>query len=112
VQGIVKNKRKVFVLCRLWDILRIRNTGEIIIMERACGNRSSDIHWYIKGFGLKSIAQKAERKGYEISVYNHRKNTIIKIKGTINRRLPSNIYGKQCGERILQNEFYIGTLVS
>lgn len=87
-----------------------RNTNEIVVVEEEAEIVRKIFDLYLSGYGLKAIAKKLNDEGIKSPQYYQNK--------MYNKRLPSNkpeITGRYLWvnttiKRILQNEFYIGTV--
>ncbi len=88
-----------------------KNTGEIIIMEEPAEIVRQIFNWYIKGYGLKSIAQMLNEKDMKSPSY-YQKKYYNKNQGYHKPKITfQHLWENNAVKRILQNEFYIGTLV-
>jgi site-specific DNA recombinase len=88
-----------------------KNTGEVVVVDETASIVKQIFDWYVDGYGLKAIAKKLNDSGikspsyYQKKLFNHNQNS--------NRLAMTFRYlWEQTGvKRILQNEFYAGTLV-
>lgn len=87
-----------------------KNTNEIVIVEEEAEIVRKIFDLYLSGYGLKAIAKKLNDEGIKSPQYYQNK--------MYNKKLPSNkpeitgryLWVNTTVKRILQNEFYIGTV--
>lgn len=89
-----------------------KNTGEILIMEEPAAIVRQIFEWYVtEGYGLKSIAKMLNAKGMKSASY-YQKQFIGKKQGYHKPEITfRHLWANTAVKRILQNEFYCGTLV-
>lgn len=108
--GYKQKQKNGIVITVPLDYFKDKNTNEIVIVEEEAEIVRKIFDLYLSGYGLKAIAKKLNDEGIKSPQYYQNK--------MYNKKLPSNkpeITGRYLlvnttVKRILQNEFYIGTV--
>lgn len=108
--GYKQKQKKGIVITVPLGYFKDKNTNEIMIVEEEAEIVRKIYDLYLSGYGLKAIAKKLNDEGIKSPQYYQNK--------MYNKKLPSNkpeitgryLWVNTTVKRILQNEFYIGTV--
>lgn len=108
--GYKQKQKKGIVITVPLGYFKDKNTNEIMIVEEEAEIVRKIFDLYLSGYGLKAIAKKLNDEGIKSPQYYQNK--------MYNKKLPSNkpeitgryLWVNTTVKRILQNEFYIGTV--
>ncbi|MCK9479032.1 MAG: recombinase family protein [Firmicutes bacterium] len=110
--GFRQKQKEGIVMIPPMGYFKDKNTGEIVIVEEAAEIVHQIFNWYVGGYGLKAISKMLNEKGMKTPAYYQHK--------LLNKRQGNNkpeitfryLWENNAVKRILQNEFYTGTLVN
>ncbi len=110
--GFRQKQKEGIVMIPPMGYFKDKNTGEIVIVEEAAEIVRQIFNWYVNGYGLKAISKMLNEKGMKTPAYYQHK--------LLNKRQGNNkpeitfryLWENNAVKRILQNEFYTGTLVN
>ena len=109
--GMNQKQKDGLVMIPPLGYFKDKNTGEVVIIEENAAIIRRIFSLYLEGYGFTAIAKKLNSEGVKSPAY-HQKQLIGKRLGydrpAIGRKYLWDLTGVK---RILQNEFYIGTLV-
>lgn len=109
--GYLQKQKDGIVIIPPLGYFKDKNTNEIIIIEEHAEIIRKIYNLYISGFGIKSIAKMLNEEGYHSPGYYQEKLLGKKLgynKPEIARRF---LWENNAVKRVLQNEFYCGTLI-
>lgn len=109
--GFLQKQKEGLVMIPPMGYFKDKNTGEIVVMDEPANIVRRIFKMYLDGYGLKNIAQKLNAEGIKTPRYYQQKyigKGIPSSKPEITSRY---LWEGTAVKRILQNEFYTGTVV-
>lgn len=88
-----------------------KNIGEIIIMEEPANVVRQIFTWYLDGYGIKAIARMLNEKGIKSAAYYQKQYNKKNLGSNKPQIAFKYLWENTAVKRILENEFYIGTLI-
>ncbi len=109
--GYKQKQREGIVLIPPMGYFKDKNTGEVVIVEEQAEIVRKIFNLYLSGYGLKTIARMLNGEGIKSQGYYQLK-TLGKSIGNNKPEIAHRFLWENTGvRRVLQNEFYTGTLV-
>ena len=109
--GMNQKQKDGLVMIPPLGYFKDKNTGEVVVIEENAAIVRRIFKLYLEGYGFTAIAKKLNAEGVKSPAY-HQKQLIGKRLGYNKPAIGKKYLWDLTGvKRILQNEFYIGTLV-
>ena len=109
--GYKQKQKQGIVIIPPMGYFKDKNTGEIIIIEEQADIVRRIFSMYVDGYGLKAIANALNEEGIKSQGY-YQQQLLGKKLGYNKPEIASRFLWENTGvKRVLQNEFYTGTLV-
>lgn len=110
--GFLQKQKDGLIITPPFGYFKDKNTGGIIIVEETAAIVRQIFNWYIQGYGFVAIAKKLNDAGIRSPNYYQQK-LFHKHMRVDRPQISHEFLWEATGvKRILENEFYIGTLVS
>ena len=110
--GFLQKQKDGLIITPPFGYFKDKNTGEIVIVEETAAIVRQIFAWYIQGYGFVAIAKKLNESGVRSPNYYQQK-LFQKHMRPDRPAISHEFLWEGTGvKRILENEFYIGTLVS
>ena len=109
--GYKQKQKSGIVIIPPMGYFKDKNTGEVVIVEEQAAIVRRIFSLYLDGYGLKAIANILNAEGIKSQGY-YQKQTLGKKLGYNKPEIAHRyLWENTCVKRVLQNEFYTGTLV-
>ncbi len=108
--GYKQKQKNGIVIIPPMGYFKDKNTGQVVIVEEQAEIVRRIFNMYLSGYGLKAIAQQLNSEGIKSQGYYQLK-TLNKDIGTKTEMAHRFLWENSGIKRMLQNEFYAGTLV-
>lgn len=109
--GYKQKQKDGIILIPPLGYFKDKNTGEVVIVPEQAEIVRKIFDWYVSGYGIKSIAKMLNAEGIKSPGYYQQKLLGKKL-GYNKPEIAHRFLWENTGvKRILQNEFYVGTLV-
>lgn len=109
--GFLQKQKEGLVMIPPMGYFKDKNTKEIVIMEEPANIVRRIFQMYLDGYGLKSIAQTLNNEGVKTPSFYQKKYIGKGIPYTKPEITSRYLWEGTAVKRILQNEFYTGTVV-
>ena len=109
--GFLQKQKDGIVLIPPFGYYKDKNTGEVVVVEECAEIVRIIYSMYIEGYGIKNIARYLNDNNYKSPSYYQLKH--LKKKQGYNKLeiTHRHLWEHTAVKRVLQNEFYVGTLV-
>lgn len=109
--GYRQKQKDGIVLIPPLGYFKDKNTGEVVIVPEHAEIVRKIFNWYVSGYGIKAIAKMLNDEGVKSPGYYQQK-LLGKKPGRNKPEIARRFLWENTGvKRILQNEFYVGTLI-
>lgn len=109
--GFLQKQKEGLVMIPPMGYYKDKNTGKILIMDEPANIVRRIFQMYLNGYGLKNIAQTLNNEGIKTSRHYQQKYIGKSIPYTKPEITSRYLWEGTAVKRILQNEFYTGTVV-
>lgn len=109
--GFLQKQKEGLVMIPPMGYFKDKNTGEVIIMNEPANIVRRIFQMYLDGYGLKNIAQTLNNEGVKTPSFYQKKYIGKGIPYTKPKITSRYLWEGTAVKRILQNEFYTGTVV-
>lgn len=109
--GFLQKQKEGLVMIPPMGYFKDKNTGEILIMDEPANIVRRIFQMYLDGYGLKNIAQTLNNEGIKTPRFYQQKYIGKAIPYTKPEITSRYLWEGTAVKRILQNEFYTGTVV-
>ena len=109
--GFLQKQKEGLVMIPPMGYFKDKNTGEVVIMDEPANIVRRIFQMYLDGYGLKNIAQTLNNEGVKTPSFYQKKYIGKGIPYTKPEITSRYLWEGTAVKRILQNEFYTGTVV-